>query len=99
FQQQVGYIVYPAESEIQRHLHRPLERRIVGTSEVIIMRRGSCHLDVYNNERELVASRKLRRGDIVLLVGGGHGFRLQENTVLLEVKQGPYTGIDEKERF
>jgi len=31
------------------------------------------------------------------LVGGGHGFRMQEDTVLLEIKQGPYLGLGEKE--
>ena len=35
----------------------------------------------------------------MLMVGGGHGFRMLEDTVFLEVKQGPYTGLDEKERF
>jgi len=99
FKQQVGYIVYPAGGEIQRHLHRPLERNLVGTSEVLIVRRGRCQIDIYNDCRELVASRELRSGDITLMVGGGHGFRMQEDTVFLEVKQGPYTGIDEKERF
>ena len=99
FKQQVGYIVYPAGGEIQRHLHRPLERNLVGTSEVLIVRRGRCQIDIYNDCRELVASRELRSGDITLMVGGGHGFRMQEDTVFLEVKQGPYTGIDEKEHF
>jgi len=99
FKQQVGYIVYPAGGEIQRHLHRPLERNLVGTSEVLIVRRGRCQIDIYNDCRELVASRELRSGDITLMVGGGHGFRMQEDTVFLEVKQGPYTRIDEKERF
>ena len=47
----------------------------------------------------LVATRELLPGDIMLMVGGGHGFRMLEDTVLLEVKQGPYTGLDEKERF
>ena len=99
FKQQVGYIVYPAGGEIQRHLHRSLERNLVGTSEVLIVRRGRCQIDIYDDCRELVASRELRSGDITLMVGGGHGFRMQEDTVFLEVKQGPYTGIDEKERF
>ena len=66
---------------------------------MIIVRRGRCEIDVYNDERQLVASREIRAGDIMLMVGGGHGFRMLEDTVLLEVKQGPYTGIDEKERF
>ena len=99
FKQQVGYIVYPAGGEIQRHLHRPLERNLVGTSEVLIVRRGRCQIDIYDDGRKLVASRELRSGDIMLMVGGGHGFRMEEDTVFLEVKQGPYTGIDEKERF
>ncbi len=99
FKQQVGFIVYPAGGEIQRHVHRPLERHLVGTSEVLIVRRGRCEIDIYNDERELVATRELGRGDIMLMVGGGHGFRMLEDTVFLEVKQGPYTGLDEKERF
>ncbi len=99
FKQQVGFIVYPAGGEIQRHVHRPLERHLVGTSEVLIVRRGRCEIDIYNDERELVATRELGQGDIMLMVGGGHGFRMLEDTVFLEVKQGPYTGLDEKERF
>ncbi len=99
FKQQVGFIVYRAGGEIQRHVHRPLERHLVGTSEVLIVRRGRCEIDIYNDERELVATRELGQGDIMLMVGGGHGFRMLEDTVFLEVKQGPYTGLDEKERF
>jgi hypothetical protein len=99
FKQQVGYVVYPAGGAVARHLHKPLERHLVGTSEVLILRQGRCMVDVYNNQQELVATRELESGDIMLMVGGGHGFRMLENTVLLEVKQGPYTGVDEKERF
>jgi len=99
FQQQVGFIVYAAGSEIARHEHLPLERRIVGTSEVLIVRQGRCQIDIYDNRRDLVATRELHRGDIVLMVNGGHGFRLLEDTVLLEIKQGPYVGLKEKEHF
>lgn len=99
FKQQVGFVVYPAGGEIQRHVHRPLERHLIGTSEVLIVRRGRCEIDIYNNQRELVATRELRQGDIMLMVDGGHGFRMMEDTVFLEVKQGPYSGLEEKERF
>ena len=99
FKQQVGYIVYPAGGEVPRHLHVDLERHLVGTSEVLIVLRGRCEMDVYNDQHELVATRELRQGDLMLMVGGDHGFRMQEDTVFLEVKQGPYTGLDEKERF
>jgi hypothetical protein len=65
----------------------------------LVVKRGRCEIDIYNDERELVATRELGPGDIMLMVGGGHGFRMIEDTIFLEIKQGPYTGIDEKERF
>jgi hypothetical protein len=99
FKQQVGFVVYPKGGEIPRHVHIPLERRLVGTSEVILVQKGRCVLDIYSDDRELVASRELGPGDLMLMVGGGHGFRMLEDTVLLEIKQGPYTGFEEKERF
>jgi hypothetical protein len=99
FQQQVGFVVYPKEGVIARHIHRPLERHLIGTPEVLVVRLGRCEIDVYSEDHELVATRELKTGDIILMVGGGHGFRMLEDTVFLEVKQGPYTGIDEKELF
>jgi quercetin dioxygenase-like cupin family protein len=99
FKLQVGYIVYPKGHEIPRHVHRQIERRIVGTSEVLIVRKGHCEVDVYNDDRQIVATRELFVGDVMIMVAGGHSFRMIEDTVLLEVKQGPYPGVDEKERF
>ena len=99
FKQQVGFVVYPKGGEIKRHRHVPLERHLVGTSEVLIVRSGFCEVDIYDAADSLVATRALRQGDVMLMVGGGHGFRMLEDTVLLEVKQGPYTGLEEKEHF
>ena len=99
FKQQVGFVVYPKGGEIQRHVHRPLERHLIGTSEVLVVRQGRCEIDIYSNQRQLVATEQLREGDILLMVDGGHGFRMLEDTVFVEIKQGPYTGLDEKERF
>ncbi len=97
--QQVGFIVYPAGEAVQRHIHVAIERTIQTTAEVLVVSRGLCELDVFGEDLSLVATRQLRVGDVVLLIGGGHGLRILEDTVLLEVKQGPYTGLDEKRRF
>jgi hypothetical protein len=96
---QAGYIVHPAGHEIARHVHCPIERRIVGTCEVLLVRTGQCEIDIYNDDQGKVDSRQLRAGDIMIMVGGGHGFRMTEDTVLLEVKQGPYPGVREKAQF
>jgi hypothetical protein len=99
FKQQVGFIVYAAGGEVARHVHVPLERQLVGTSEVLVVRKGRCLIDIYDDRREFVATREIATGDVVLLVAGGHGFRMLEDTVFLEIKQGPYTGVDEKQPF
>lgn len=99
YKQQVGFVVYPAGGEIARHKHRALERHLTGTSEVLVVKKGHCFLDIYNDAGDLIATRELQTGDVMLMVGGGHGFRMLKDTVLLEIKQGPYTGLDEKERF
>ena len=97
--QQVGFVVHPAGAEVKRHYHLPLERAIVGTPEVLVVRRGRCEMTVYDDDQQLAESRELSAGDVMVMVGGGHGFRMLEDTVLLEVKQGPYFGTDEKAYF
>jgi hypothetical protein len=99
FYQQAGFVVYPKGGEIQRHVHLPLQRHLVGTPETLMVRRGVVEIDLYGLDKEFVSTVSLREGDIILLIGGGHGIRCLEDTVLFELKQGPYTGLQEKERF
>lgn len=99
FGQQMGMIVYGAGQEIRPHLHLPVVREVRGTSEVIVVRKGSCLIDLYDRNKKWLSTHALETGDIVLLLAGGHGFRMQEDTVLFEVKQGPYMGLADKERF
>ena len=96
---QVGFVVYKAGDEVPRHYHNEIERTVSSTSEVINVRVGSCNVQIYDDSQNLVADRRLDVGDIVIFVGGGHGFRMNKDTVLSEVKQGPYIGIDEKTNF
>ena len=97
---QVGYVVYRAGGEIPRHAHLPVERHLVGSTEVLVIQQGRCEVDVYSEDRRLVATRELGLGDILISVDGGHGFRVLEDLVLLEIKQGPYPGkVAEKEGF
>lgn len=96
---QMGMIVYGKDQAIIPHSHLPFERKIFGTNECIIVRKGKCLLDLYDKRKKLAVTKELNEGDIVLLIGGSHGFRMNEDTVLFEVKQGPYAGEEDKERF
>ena len=96
---QVGFVVYKAGEKVPRLYHKEIERAVSNTSEVISVRLGSCNVQIYDDSQNLVADRRLDVGDIIIFVGGGHGFRMNKDTVLSEVKQGPYIGIDEKTNF
>ena len=99
YKQQVGFVVYPANGEIAPHIHHEMERNLRGTSEVLFVQKGCCHVDFYKQDKEYLQTIEIATGDVLVLVSGGHGFRMIENTVFIEVKQGPYIGVQEKERF
>jgi hypothetical protein len=97
---QAGFVVYGQGGAVAPHIHHPVERTLTTTSEVLIVRSGSCWVDFYDGSRQLAASRRLFAGDLVILYESGHGVRMpDEPCVLFEIKQGPYPGVDEKERF
>ena len=99
YEQQVGFVVHQAGGEIVRHSHRPTPREIISTPEVLFVKQGRCLIDIYDDEQTLVKTCELLEGDIMLMIGGGHGFRMLEDTVFFEVKQGPYRGVGEKIQF
>ena len=96
---QVGFVVHPQGGEIQCHFHRTIDRHISNTSEVLVVRKGCCEIDVFDEQQRMVKTLQLNPGDVMVMVSGGHGFRMLKDTVLLEIKQGPYIGIEERERF
>ena len=53
----------------------------------------------YDKKKVYLESITLEKGDIILLANGGHGFEMLENSEIIEVKQGPYVGESDKERF
>jgi hypothetical protein len=97
--QQVGFVVYPAGGVIKRHIHKNVDRQNISSSEALIIREGKLEIDIYDQNKGLVATRLLEAGDFVLMVSGGHGFRVLEHSILLEIKLGPYAGPEDKELF
>jgi len=73
--------------------------RTIKVSTATASGKGRRGVDFSNDERQLVSTRELREGDMILTVGGGHGFRMLEDTVLLEIKQGAYRAGADRERF
>jgi hypothetical protein len=100
FSQQLGYMNHPAGYVIAPHDHNPVPRIIEWTQEVLFIKSGKVRLDLYTpKNRAYFESRILEAGDVVLLAHGGHGLLMLEQSEIIEVKQGPYAGEADKNRF
>lgn len=99
YSQQLAYMQHPAGKTIVPHVHKPVQREVAKTLEVLFVRKGRLRVDLYDDFRSYVESRVLTDGDVILLVAGGHGFETLEPVEMFEVKQGPYAGDEDKSRI
>ncbi len=99
FSQQLGYMNRPAGYSIMPHLHNIIEREVKLTQEVLYVKTGLVRVDFYSSKKEYLESKILQSGDIILLADGGHGFKMLEDSEIIEIKQGPYSGDMDKTRF
>lgn len=90
---------HPAGKVIDAHVHNMVHRNVVLTQEVLFIKKGTLRVDIYDEYEDYLESRELHAGDVILLVSGGHGFQALEEVEMIEVKQGPYTGEQDKRRF
>jgi hypothetical protein len=99
FSQQLGYMKRESGYVIQPHRHNLVERKVSLTQEVLFIKSGKVRVDFYNDNQDYLSSRILFKGDVILLAAGGHGFEMLEESEIIEVKQGPYCGEEDKVRF
>ena len=99
YSQQLGYMSHPKGKEIQPHVHRKVQREVNFTQETLFIRKGKLQVDFYSDDQVFLESRILEGGDVILLIKGGHGFKILEDLEMFEVKQGPYAGDEDKIKF
>jgi hypothetical protein len=96
FSQQLGYMYHEKNYSIKAHYHNFQSRKVTKTNEVLFIKSGKVRIDFYSSKKKYVFSKVLARGDVILLVSGGHGFKMLRKTEMIEVKQGPYTKKSDK---
>jgi hypothetical protein len=99
FSQQLGILFHPAGHEVKPHVHNVIARDVRVTQEVLYLIEGKVEITLYQDTKEFITSRILNQGDTILLAYGGHGIKILEPSKILEVKQGPYAGREDKEFF
>ena len=99
FSQQLGYMNRPQGYVIPPHVHNLVPREVSLTQEVLYIKSGKVRVDFYDDDKNYLQSSILLKGDVILLAHGGHGFEMLEQSEMIEIKQGPYCGEEDKVRF
>ena len=99
FSQQLGMLIHPRGKIVKRHRHKPVKREIFRTQEVLVLLNGRIRVELFDDDGAKVKSVILKAGDSILLARGGHKVTVLEDAKIIEVKQGPYAGFDDKEFF
>lgn len=97
--QQFGYMKHKRGYIVKPHKHNKRLTNIIRTTEVILLLKGSLRADFYDNEKKYLFSKIINAKDIIMLVHGGHGFKVLKNVEMIEVKQGPYSLKKDKIKF
>ena len=97
--QQFGYMKHDKGHLIKPHKHKKRATKIFYTTEVIILFKGSLRVDFYGQRQKYLFSKIIREKDIIMLVHGGHGFKVLKKVEMIEVKQGPYSLEKDKVKF
>jgi hypothetical protein len=97
--QQVGFWGYDKGKKLNPHIHLTKQRSVTRTQEVLFVKQGSVRADIYTEKEELLTHVELHKGDVIILLKGGHGYEiLEDDTKVLEIKNGPYLGPAEDRR-
>ena len=92
---QAGSWNYNKGKKLLAHSHNEVERSVLFTQEVLFVKSGSLQAFIYDDDSNLVEEFTAYKDDILIMLSGGHGYEvLEDDTKVLEIKNGPYLGAE-----
>jgi len=98
---QVSSWYYQEGKKLASHIHNDYDRVVTRTHEITYVKQGSMKVLLYDENKKLIKEMVLYAGDLAVYAYGGHGYKiLENNTQIIEVKNGPFITVDkDKEKF
>jgi len=84
---------------IKPHFHINRSKIIKQMSELLIIFSGQLKVFFYKKNNLRSKSVIINKKDMILLLSGGHGFKVLKKLEMLEIKQGPFIGEKDKKRL
>ncbi len=92
---QLGAWRYDRGKELAVHNHNRVPRQSDRTQECVVVLKGRLRASIFSEDDDLLEEITVGAGEALLLLAGGHGYAIEEeDTIVLELKNGPYPGAD-----
>ena len=96
---QVGSWWYDKGRKLDSHIHKEFDRTATRTQETIYVKRGSVKVLLFTEKEEFFQDYILYQGDLAVFGYGGHGYEiLEDDTQIIESKNGPFVSVDKDKR-
>ncbi len=101
FLQVVAWGHYEKGKYLQDHWHNEFERTAMRTYEAVYVVKGSIEARIFDLNLNPVETLIVKQGEMLILLESAHGYTiLEEDTTVLEIKNGPFMGVDkDKTKF
>jgi hypothetical protein len=97
---QVGTWLYQKGAKPRAHRHIHNERMTTLTQECVIVVTGLMRVDLYDESDDIFHSEILKSGDLMIMLAGGHGYEiLENNTRIIECKNGPFVSVEKDKKL
>ena len=84
----------------EAHKHLLINRKTNITQEAWVVLNGRIKGIFYDLDDSVLYKTEIKKGDVAVLFRGGHSLEvLEEDTIMYEVKTGPYYGVDADKEF
>tara|TARA_B100001057_G_scaffold296483_1_gene296693 strand:+ start:5373 stop:5771 length:399 start_codon:yes stop_codon:yes gene_type:complete len=92
---QAGSWWYDKGKILDSHTHNEFERKAYRTQETVFVKQGKMKVSLFTESHEYLDEYILNQGDLAVFIYGGHGYEiLEDDTKIIETKNGPFTGVE-----
>ena len=97
----VGSWNYNKDKVLLKNIHNEVEIKVFRTQEVLYIVSGKIEAEIYDLNEKFIEKIEVSEGEILILLNSGHGYKiLEDNTKVIEIKNGPYLGAEiDRRRF
>tara|TARA_B100000965_G_scaffold180687_1_gene150780 strand:- start:58 stop:480 length:423 start_codon:yes stop_codon:yes gene_type:complete len=95
---QLGTWNYKKNFSTVPHYHLEHDKPSNLTQEVVLVHKGSVKCRLYTKDGNLVDEVDINEGELIVQIYGVHEYIMNEDSIVLEIKNGPYYGpeVDRK---